>query len=247
MKKRIFAVAAVSAMVLGAFTGCGNRADIGRDAALEVALSDAGVNESDTTRLTVSEDRDDGRKTYDVKFDAAGKEYDYEIQASDGRILSSDIENIEGYVSSQTTQENSAGNAADSQSGGNAGQGSADDQNNAGSQSSTGNQANAGDQSSAGNQSNTGSGNTSGQNNSGTVSQGTQQGNGANVAISQDQAVQIALERVPGATEQNMRIKLDYDDGRYVYEGEIRYNYREYDFEIDANSGTILEWSEERD
>ena len=67
------------------------------------------------------------------------------------------------------------------------------------------------------------------------------------MAISQDQAVQIALERVPGATEQNMRIKLDYDDGRYVYEGEIRYNYREYDFEIDANSGTILEWSEERD
>ena len=167
-------------------------------------------------------------KHTDVKFDAAGKEYDYEIQASDGRILSSDIENIEGYVPQLSTQDNSAGNAADSQSGGNAGQGSADSQNNAGSQSSTGNQANAGDQSNAGNQ-------------------GTQQGSNANVAISQEQAVQIALERVPGATEQNMRIKLDYDDGRYVYEGEIRYNYREYDFEIDANSGTILEWSEERD
>lgn len=220
MKKRLLAAAAVSAVVLGTFTACGSGADIGRDAALEAALNDAGVNEADATRLVVSEDRDDGRKTYDVKFDAAGKEYDYEIQASDGRILSSDIENIEGYSASQ---DNTAGNTADSQN-------SANSQNAADSQS-----------------------NAAGQTNDGTVSQGTQQGNSAGntagsaaVAVSQEQAVQIALERVSGATEQDIRIELDYDDGRYKYEGEIRYNNREYDFEIDANSGTILEWSEER-
>ena len=33
----------------------------------------------------------------------------------------------------------------------------------------------------------------------------------------------------------------------YKYEGEIIYQMVEYDFEIDANTGTILEWSEERD
>ena len=59
--------------------------------------------------------------------------------------------------------------------------------------------------------------------------------------------MQIALDRVPGATAQNVKIELDRDDGRYKYEGEIFYNRIEYDFEIDANSGTILEWSEERD
>ena len=39
---------------------------------------------------------------------------------------------------------------------------------------------------------------------------------------------------------------LDRDDGVYKYEGDIIYNGMEYEFEIDANSGTILEWSEER-
>ena len=72
MKKKYIAAAAVSMMVMGAFAGCGNAvnsgagsgagnsggADVGRDAALEAALNDAGVNEEDTTRLKVSEERD---------------------------------------------------------------------------------------------------------------------------------------------------------------------------------------------
>lgn len=36
------------------------------------------------------------------------------------------------------------------------------------------------------------------------------------------------------------------DDGYYKYEGDIIYNQKEYEFEIDANTGTFLEWSEER-
>ena len=67
------------------------------------------------------------------------------------------------------------------------------------------------------------------------------------MAVSMDEAIGIALGRVEGATEQDIRIELDYDDGRYKYEGEIIYQMRENDFEIDANTGTILEWSEERD
>ena len=52
MKKKILAAAVLTAAVVsGVFTGCGNDSDIGRDAALEVALGDAGVNESDATRL----------------------------------------------------------------------------------------------------------------------------------------------------------------------------------------------------
>ena len=50
----------------------------------------------------------------------------------------------------------------------------------------------------------------------------------------------------PEQRRRMLRIELDRDDGRYKYEGEIIYNNIEYDFEIDANSGTILEWSEER-
>ena len=117
MKKKILAAAALaSAVVLGVFTGCGNSSDIGRDAALEVALNDAGVSESDTTRLRVSEDRDDGRKVYEIRFDAAEKEYDYEIQASDGAIVSSDVEAIEnnaGIQDDDTQNSNSVQNEKD--------------------------------------------------------------------------------------------------------------------------------------
>lgn len=68
----------------------------------------------------------------------------------------------------------------------------------------------------------------------------------ANVKISEAAAKQTALARVPGATAANLyKFKLDFDDGRWEYEGEIRYGTMEYDFTIDANTGTILEWDME--
>ena len=222
MKKKILAAAVLTAAVVsGVFTGCGNDSDIGRDAALEVALGDAGVNESDATRLRVSEDRDDGRKVYEIRFDVEDKEYDYEIQASDGAIISSDIETVENYAELQGD----------------------DAQNNNASQDDT-------DQTAASDQAadqNTTAGNGTNQSQTGQNQNNTGSGSSSGVAVSQDEAVQIALDRVPGATAQNVKIELDRDDGRYKYEGEIFYNRIEYDFEIDANSGTILEWSEERD
>ena len=75
----------------------------------------------------------------------------------------------------------------------------------------------------------------SGQNNSGTTQN-------VNVQISEADA----LERVPGATEQDLRMELDRDDGKYIYEGDIIYQQKEYEFEIDANTGNFLKWSEER-
>ena len=71
-------------------------------------------------------------------------------------------------------------------------------------------------------------------------------GGAANVAVSFEEAQAIALERVPGATAQDMSLELDFDDGWYVYEGDIIYNRMEYEFEIDADTGTILKWEEER-
>ena len=41
----------------------------------------------------------------------------------------------------------------------------------------------------------------------------------ANVAVSREEAVKTALGKVSGATEKDVRIELDYDDGRYRYEG----------------------------
>ncbi|WP_455617106.1 PepSY domain-containing protein [Eisenbergiella sp.] len=64
-------------------------------------------------------------------------------------------------------------------------------------------------------------------------------------SISEADAKKIALEKVPGATESNLRIKTDYDDGIMKYEVKIVYNEMKYEFEIDAATGTILEWESE--
>lgn len=77
----------------------------------------------------------------------------------------------------------------------------------------------------------------------GNSGQNAPSGNGR---ISLEEARDIALARVEGATASNISIELDEDDGWYVYEGEIFYNGMEYEFEIDADSGNILKWEEER-
>lgn len=61
--------------------------------------------------------------------------------------------------------------------------------------------------------------------------------------ISETQAKEIALSRVPGATTQDIRrFEPDYDDGRLRYEGQIYYGQKEYEFEINGYNGAIIEW-----
>lgn len=67
-------------------------------------------------------------------------------------------------------------------------------------------------------------------------------------AISSDEAVQNALVRVQGATIANVtEFNRDYEHGRLKYEGEIHYNGYEYDFEIDADTGTFTKWEVEQE
>lgn len=197
MMKKYMAAGIAVISVLGAVAGCGNQGgkEIGKEAALDAAFQDAGVTEEETTRVRTSKDREDGRSVYEIQFDANGTEYDYEISAADGTILSVDTEKLPDASLQNKAQTDSATQ-------------------------------------------------NSGQKN---VAQNDQtQSTGENVAVSQEQAVKTALERVPGATEEDIRIQLEQDDGQYRYEGDIIYNQVEYEFEIDANTGNVLEWSEEQ-
>ncbi len=64
--------------------------------------------------------------------------------------------------------------------------------------------------------------------------------------LTEEEARQIALQQVPGATEDNIvEFRKDPDNSKAEYEGEIHYNGMEYEFEIDAYEGTVLEWDEE--
>ena len=140
---------------------------ITEDQAREIALADAGLTAEEVTFLKTKLDRDDGRLVYDVEFYTADyTEYDYEIDAADGTILSSDFD-AEGYTA-----------PADSAT-----------------------------------------------------------------AITADQAKEIALAEVPGATVDDIyEFELDRDDGRLEYEGAIWYDGTEYEFTIDGYSGAIRSW-----
>lgn len=64
-------------------------------------------------------------------------------------------------------------------------------------------------------------------------------------AISEADARTSALARVDGASDSDIRIKLEKDDGRLIYEGKIIYNNVEYEFEIDAETGDFLKWEQD--
>lgn len=60
--------------------------------------------------------------------------------------------------------------------------------------------------------------------------------------ITEKKAKKIALAEVEGAADSDILLHLEYDDGIQVYEGSIVYNEMEYDFEINAETGKIIEW-----
>lgn len=67
------------------------------------------------------------------------------------------------------------------------------------------------------------------------------------VTVSEADAKKTALDRVSGATDKDLyEWKLDYDDGRPEYEGKIIYGGTEYEFTIDAATGSVMEWDAER-
>lgn len=66
--------------------------DIGREKAVEIALSHAGLSQSNVRDLDVEKDKKKGSIVYEVDFEANGYEYDYDIDAATGEIVKQDKE-----------------------------------------------------------------------------------------------------------------------------------------------------------
>lgn len=116
---------------------------------------------------------------------------------------------------------------------------------NAGNEGSIINQENAGDEGSAINQGDAGNANNANDIGKDKADSTGKAQNSTDAAVSKEEAIKKALDKVKGATESDVKIRIEQEDGRNVYDGEIIYNQKEYDFEIDAETGEILEWSEE--
>ena len=155
---------------------------IGVDKAKSIALADAGVNAADAVFLKAKLDRDDGRVEYEVELYSGRREYDYDIDARTGAILSRDWE-LDDYYLSGT--------------------------------------------------------HTGGTGNAGSTSANPD-------VISAEQAQAIAKAQAP-STATVVKCKLDQDDGRWVYEVELRDGRTEYECDINAVTGVILDWDMDYD
>ena len=71
--------------------------DIGIEKANEIAISHAGLSSGNVSFVKAKLDTEDGVKVYDIEFYSGNVEYDYEINAATGAIVSfdQDIENYE--------------------------------------------------------------------------------------------------------------------------------------------------------
>ena len=85
-----------------------------------------------------------------------------------------------------------------------------------------------------GQQNGSGNGRKNGQDNSTASSSGP---------ITLEEAVQLVLDRVPGASASDVQIEFERDDGKDIYEGEVTCNRTEHEFQIDASTGNFIEWS----
>lgn len=141
-----------------------------QQAAIDAALTDAGLTEEELTGLRVKKERDDGKTIYEIELYVDAEEYSYEIDADTAKILEQDYEVEEDYDREPDDPD----------------------------------------------------------------------------ALTRKEAVQIVLDKVEGSSEMDIRMKYERDDGKEIYEGSLVCDGTEYEFELNAKDGQILEWSEER-
>ncbi len=67
-----------------------NNSRISADEAKSIALKHAGFKEDEVTTLHCKHENDDGISKYEVDFTKGNKEYDYDINAETGEIISYD-------------------------------------------------------------------------------------------------------------------------------------------------------------
>lgn len=152
----------------------GNKLYIGKNEARKIALQHAGVQDGQYTITDLKLDREYNKIVYEVEFFTDNKEYDYNIDAITGEIVSYDYD-IEGFeipsIDSNATY------------------------------------------------------------------------------IGKEKAEQIALGHAQLTKEQVKYVKneLDKDDGRWEYQIEFKYGNKEYEYEINAYTGEIIDYSIDND
>lgn len=190
-----------------------------------VALGDAGLSEAEASALRTKLEFDDGRFQYEVDFYNNGTEYEYLIQAKDGDIIARDIEG--GADERHYEQELRA----------DAGNQTVVDENSSVQQREDAENLSALDD------------NASAQSQEDVGDQPAADGNGTTQTqgISLDEAKAAALSDagLPESDVTFKKTKLDHENGIQVYDIKFYTVDTEYDYEINASDGAVLEKSVE--
>lgn len=78
--------------------GSAETGEIDRDAALALALENAGVPEEDANHVKVERDRENDIPIFQVEFETPYGDYDFSIAVSDGKIVDADYEVDEEWL-----------------------------------------------------------------------------------------------------------------------------------------------------
>ncbi|MCD7774065.1 MAG: PepSY domain-containing protein [Clostridiales bacterium] len=221
---------------------------IGTEGAYEIAYNDAGVTSDDIQSIHYEFDFEGGRFVYEIEFTTSNAEYEYVIKASDGTILKKTADII-SWESGSATETTTAAETTTSETTTAAEVPATATETTTAREASTASAAAtsqaASTSSAAAAEKATGPETTTASPVTTTVRETTTALN----LIGIDSAKKIATERagltVPDVTFQ--KAKLDYDDGRVVYEIEFCYGGMEYEVEIDGLTGTVLDYDCEWD
>ena len=191
-----------------------------RKTAFGYALADAGVSEQQVTVTKQKLEKEKGEQYYEFDFFSKEYEYSYEIDAYTGTVRSVSVEALFGKPSE------GQGSMA-------AGNGQGTGQPGAGQQNAEGSGQGSSQPGSEG----------SGQGSSQAGAEGPGQGSSQPGSVDLDTAKSTALTDagVSAADAVFTKSKLDWDDGAQVYDIEFYAGGAEYDYEIDASTGAILE------
>ena len=271
MKNICISTAAILAGFALVLAACGGNSPsstaeyIGIDAAKEAALADAGISADEADFSSAGLDNQNGTFYYEVNFTGNGAAYEYDIDAVTGLVIEKDQKTAGDSVSGETPEipaESAA--AADGTSASAAASGPVTEE-----QAKSIALSQAGlteDQVAAmrtethtrrgqsvfevefrGSDGSEYSCDISASDGSVISYDYDARGNAPTVnteagMLSEEQIRAAVLERVPGASADSIRLELDEDDSRLIYEGELFYDNTEYEFQIDAYSGAVLEW-----
>ena len=210
---------------------------IGLDNAVASAIADSGLKEDEITITKAKLTLDSGKFIYDVEFTANGIEYDYEIDAHSGKILEHDIDKADIRPGKKPAETSSVPTSSEAEPS-SVSKPANDEKNTVDSEPSKKEPSTS----------------KKAENSTNDKKPSENKTTDPKERISKEDALAIALKAAKLNKSQisYSYSKLERDDGRYVYDvyftaAENDSYYKEYDYEIDAVSGKVLDFDVDRE